>query len=76
MTRPVLQTKAEQKLDYLKGLKRPLTDKESDELRRSMHAVYERERRLGMIVMNRREELELLDRLRAECVQPERYPHQ
>lgn len=76
MTRPVLQTKAEQKLDYLKSLKRPLTDKESDELRRSMHAVYERERRLGMIAMNRREELELLDRLRTESTQPEWYPHQ
>jgi hypothetical protein len=71
-----LKTKAEQKLEYLKGLHRPLTDRESDELRRSMHAVYERERRLGLLAMNRREELELLDRLRAEAAQPERYPEE
>lgn len=44
----VLTTKAEQKLEYLQGLKRPLTNRESDELQRSMHAVYERDRRLEL----------------------------
>lgn len=76
MNAPVLTTKAEQRLEYLKSLKRPLSDKESDQLRRSMHAVYERERRLGMLAMHRREELKLLEQLRVEAAQPERYPHQ
>jgi hypothetical protein len=74
VTAPVLKTKAEQKLEYLKGLHRPLTDRESDELRRAMHAVYERERRLGLLAMNRREELALLEQLRIEAATPEWYP--
>lgn len=44
----VLTTKAEQKLEYLQGLRRPLSEAESQELQRSMHAVYERDRRLEL----------------------------
>jgi hypothetical protein len=73
MNAPKLLTKAEQKLEYLKGLHRPLTDQESDELRRAMHAVYEHERRLGLLQMHRDEELLLLDKIRAEAAQPDYY---
>lgn len=36
----VFKTLAEQRLEHLESLNRPLTDEESDELRRSLHAVY------------------------------------
>lgn len=35
-----IKTAAEQRLEYLEGLKRPLTDEESAELMRAIHAVY------------------------------------
>lgn len=76
MTAPVLKTKSEQKLEYLMGLRRPLTDRESDELRRSMHAAYECERRQRHVAQCRNEEVALLKRLRSEAAQPEWYPHQ
>lgn len=34
------KTRAEQKLEWLESLGRPLTDEESDQLRRTLHAVY------------------------------------
>lgn len=73
MTAPLLKTKAEQKLEYLSSLKRPLSDAESRDLGRSMHAVYERERRQRLMNRHRKEELTLLDKLRKEAAQPERY---
>ena len=39
------KTISEQKLEYLEGLRRPLTDEESEELRRALHAVYTYKRR-------------------------------
>lgn len=45
----LFKTRAQQRLEYLEGLKRPLSDNESEELRRCLHAVYcyERKRRLA-----------------------------
>lgn len=60
------KTIAEQKLEYLERLQRPLTDSESDELKRAMHAVYMRERRLAQ---HRNEELALLKRVQLEATQ-------
>lgn len=45
MTAPRFKTKAEQKLEWLWGL-RQLTDDQSEELRRALHAAYMRRRRL------------------------------
>lgn len=70
-------TQAEQRLAYLEGLKRPLTEEESDDLRRAMHAVYvyqqkqrakrlEREMHRDVLEKHRAEELALLGRLVAE----------
>jgi hypothetical protein len=39
------KTRSQQRLEYLEGLKRPLTDEESAELQRCFHAVYCYERR-------------------------------
>jgi hypothetical protein len=40
------KTRSEQRLEWLKTRKRPLTDEESDELYRVLHAIYVRDRRL------------------------------
>jgi hypothetical protein len=61
------KTRAEQKLEYLESLNRPLTDDESDDLRRSMHAVYCRQR---MLAKHRFEELQLLKKLEREAQMP------
>ena len=76
MNAPVFKTRAEQKLEWLEGLQRPLTEKESDELRRSLHAVYCRNRRLGLLAKHREEELSVLERVEAEACQPEMYSHE
>ena len=34
------KTRSEQRLEYLENLRRPLTDAESEELQRCLHAVY------------------------------------
>lgn len=70
------KTISEQKLEHLQSLKRPLSEEESDELRRAMHAVYCHERRLTMLAQNREEELRLLERLREEASRPEKYPRE
>lgn len=41
-----IKTRAQQRLEWLEGLKRPLTHQESDELRRALHAVYVHQRRM------------------------------
>lgn len=64
-------TRSEQRLEQLKALKRPLTDAESEELARVMHAVYERERRLSRLKQHRDEELRLLAKLRREAQLPD-----
>lgn len=35
-----IKTRSEQTLEWLESLGRPLTDSESDQLKRSMHAIY------------------------------------
>jgi predicted DNA-binding protein YlxM (UPF0122 family) len=62
-----LQTKAEQRLEWLEALDRPLTDEESDELRRAMHAVYQAARRANHLAQHREEELKLLRKMRVEA---------
>lgn len=47
MNAPAIKTHAEQKLEWLEALKRPLTDQESEELRRALHATYCRNLRLA-----------------------------
>lgn len=44
----LIKTASEQRLEYLESLRRPLTDQESDELRRALHAVYMANRRRAM----------------------------
>jgi hypothetical protein len=61
------KTKAEQKLEWLEGVGRPLTIEESEDLRRSMHAVYERERRARHLAQHRNEELRLLKKMEREA---------
>lgn len=63
------KTFAEQRLEYLRGLKRPLTDEESEQLQRSMHAVYERNRRHRIVQQHRNEELKLLKKVEREALQ-------
>jgi hypothetical protein len=41
------KTRSEQRLEWLENLRRPLTDEESDELRKALHAIYTRNRRLS-----------------------------
>jgi hypothetical protein len=43
----IIKTRAEQKLEWLESLKRPLTDAESAELRRCLHATYMKNWRLA-----------------------------
>jgi hypothetical protein len=42
----VYKTRSEQRLEWLKTRNRPLTDEESDELYRVLHAIYVRDRRM------------------------------
>lgn len=67
MNAPLIKTRSEQKLEWLEGLKRPLTDEESDDLRRSLHAVYCTKRRHRLLAMHEREEAELLRKVEAEA---------
>jgi hypothetical protein len=65
----VAKAVSEQKVEYLSNLRRPLTDAESDELRRAMHAVYERTRRARCLGMHEQEEQRLLKKLEREARQ-------
>lgn len=64
-----IKTPAEQRLEWLESLQRPLTDEESDQLRRSLHAVYCRNRKNRLLAMHEREEAELLAKVQAESCQ-------
>lgn len=68
----VFQTRAEQRLAWLESLERPLTDEESDILRRSLHAVYCQNKR-RFLAAHEREEAALLAKVEAEARRPERY---
>ncbi len=66
---PAFKTRAEQRLDWLAALNRPLSDDESDELRRSLHAVYTRnwkQERSRRLAQHRNEELALLAKMERE----------
>lgn len=76
MNAPRIKTKAEQRLEWLESLHRPLTDEESEELRRSLHAVYCSERRRRMLAMHEKEQRTLYQRVLAESQQPEWYPNE
>lgn len=65
------KTRAELTLEHLEGLRRPLTEEESDQLRRSLHAVYCRNRRHRVLDMHRNEERELLAKVEAESMLPD-----
>lgn len=70
------KTISEQKLEHLQSLKRPLSDDESDDLRRAMHAVYCHERKAQRLGQHRNEELKLLRKLQREAAHREWYPHE
>ena len=71
---PIIRTASEQRLAWLESVHRPLTDEESDLLRRSLHAVYCHNRRLRIeqkanapiLAQLRREELKTLAKVEAE----------
>lgn len=76
----VTKTRSEQRIEQLINCGRPLTDEESDELYRALHADYMRkwrqekarrmERAAGRFIQaeSRKHELELLHRARGELV--------
>lgn len=70
MSALVPKTRAQQRLEYLESLHRPLTDDESDMLRRSLHAVntygpYSKDER-PILKAFREEELRTLEKMQAE----------
>jgi hypothetical protein len=71
MNAPAFKTKAEQRLDWLTTLRRPLTPQESEDLRKSLHAVYCRDRRVRMLAKHRYEEIKLLKLVQKEARLPE-----
>jgi hypothetical protein len=68
------KTRAEQRLEWIESLSRPLTNDESEMLRRSLHAVYCRNRVRSIeaqaarpiLEQHRREELATLARIEGE----------
>lgn len=73
MTAFAYKTRAEQKADWLNAERavRPLTNDEWEDLRRSEHAIYCRNRRHRLLAAHEREERELLARIEAEALQPD-----
>lgn len=76
MNAPAFKTRSEQKLEWLESLGRPLTDMESDELRRALHASYCHNRKTLLLAVHRADELAQLAKLESEAssleLQPER----
>lgn len=72
-----IKSPSEQKLEWLESLRRPLTEAESDDLRRALHAVYCRNRRHRLIAQHENEERALLAKVEAEARQPDpgRFEH-
>lgn len=70
------KTISEQKLEHLQSLKRPLSDEESDDLRKAMHAVYCLELKHKRLGQHRNEERKLLKRMTNEAMQKEWYPRE
>lgn len=71
MNTPAYKTRSELSLEHLESLRRPLTDEESDQLRRSLHAVYCRNRRHRILDQHRNEERALLAKVEQEARQPD-----
>lgn len=80
MNREATKTRSEQRIEQLINCGRPLSDQESDELYRALHADYMRKWRLARAASeHRRLDLEmsrphaeaLLDKLREEATLPE-----
>lgn len=67
MTNLTLKTPAQQRLEWLENLNRPLTDEESDMLRRSLHADYCHRRKSAILHRHREEEIGLLAKVQREC---------
>jgi hypothetical protein len=65
------KTLSEQRLEWLESLRRPLTNQESDELRRALHAVYCRNRKHRILAQHENEERALLAKVEAESRQPD-----
>lgn len=65
------KTRSELALEHLESLKRPLTDEESDQLRRSLHAIYCRDRKRRLLAAHEREEAVLLAKVEEEARQPD-----
>lgn len=66
MSALVPKTRAQQRLEWLESLNRPLTDGESDMLRRSLHAGYMTRWNANRLASIRRDELKLLAKIEAE----------
>lgn len=71
------KTRSEQRIEQLINIGRPLTEEESDELYRALHADYMRKWRLARaeneatradLGMSRIAEMDLLERLRTEAL--------
>lgn len=79
MNAQAFKTRSELALEHLESLKRPLTDQESDQLRRALHAVYcrnrarklEREQGAAALKEHKRENEKILRRVCAEYAQSE-----
>jgi hypothetical protein len=79
------QTRSQQRIDQLINAGRPLTDDESEELYRALHADYMRKWRAAKVKADQRSRdllgceplrvrMRLLETLRGESAQPARYP--
>ncbi len=71
MSAMIPKTRAQQRLEWLESLNHPLTDDESDTLRRSLHAVYWHNRKptgpnAYLLAKARSEELVTLRKVEAE----------
>lgn len=75
MKATAFKTRSELALEHLESLKRPLTDEESDQLRRSLHAVYCCNRR-RFLADHEREEAVLLAKVEAESTLPDPGRHE
>ena len=76
MTDYIPKTRAQQRVAWLENLGRPLTNDESDMLRRSLHATYVYDRKTGggegrILARVRAEELVTLSKVEAELYGPD-----
>lgn len=67
----VFKTRAEQRVEWLTSLGRPLNKSEVAELQKSLHAIYCRDRKRRFLAAHEREEAALLAKVQAEASQPD-----